>query len=76
MIKDNSFFNHADDPNQAIPEIEITTMASRMFEENPNVKALVKGDKNAPYGRVIDAMSLLQSITQQNVQLMTSPMDE
>ncbi|KZS23212.1 biopolymer transporter ExbD [Wohlfahrtiimonas chitiniclastica] len=70
------FFNHADDPNQAIPEMEITTMASRMFEENPNVKALVKGDKNAPYGRVIDAMSLLQSITQQNVQLMTSPMDE
>lgn len=67
------FFNLADNPSIAIPESEIAELASVMYMENENMQALVKGDKNAPYGRIIDAMSLLQSITQKNVQLMTVP---
>lgn len=67
------FFNLADNPSIAIPESEIAELASAMYMENENMQALVKGDKNAPYGRIIDAMSLLQSITQKNVQLMTVP---
>lgn len=70
------FFNHADDPNQPLSEQRITDLATQLFSENPKIQALVKGDKAAPYGKVIDAMSLLQSVTNQNVQLMTSPMDE
>lgn len=70
------FFNHADDPNSPLSEADIAVLAEQMFVENPNIQALVKGDKTAPYGKVIDAMSLLQSITQHNVQLMTSPADE
>ncbi|GAA5101275.1 biopolymer transporter ExbD [Wohlfahrtiimonas larvae] len=70
------FFNHAEDPNSPLSEQKIIDLATQMFSENPKIQALVKGDKLAPYGKVIDAMSLLQSITQQNVQLMTAPMDE
>lgn len=70
------FFNHADDPNSPLSEQRITDLATQMFSENSKIQALVKGDKTAPYGKVIDAMSLLQSVTHQNVQLMTSPMDE
>jgi biopolymer transport protein TolR len=70
------FFNHAEDPNSALSEQRITDLATQMFAENSKIQALVKGDKTAPYGKVIDAMSLLQSVTHQNVQLMTSPMDE
>ncbi len=70
------FFNHADDPNSPLPAEDIVELASKVFSENPSIQALVKGDKEAPYGKVIDAMSLLQSVTQQNVQLMTSPADE
>jgi len=70
------FFNHAEDPNSPLSEQRITDLATQMFEENSKIQALVKGDKTAPYGKVIDAMSLLQSVTNQNVQLMTSPMDE
>lgn len=70
------FFNHAKDPNRPLPEQDITELATQMFAENPKIQALVKGDKNAPYGKVIDAMGLLQSVTHQNVQLMTSPMDQ
>lgn len=70
------FFNHAEDPNSPLSEQRITDLATQMFAENPKIQALVKGDKTAPYGKVIDAMSLLQSVTHQNVQLMTSPMDE
>ena len=39
------------------------------------MQALVKGDQKAPYGRIVDAMSLLQGITEQNVQLMTIPFE-
>ncbi|MGL4675997.1 MAG: biopolymer transporter ExbD [Wohlfahrtiimonas sp.] len=70
------FFNHAEDPNSPLSEQRITDLATQMFTENSKIQALVKGDKTAPYGKVIDAMSLLQSVTHQNVQLMTSPMDE
>lgn len=70
------FFNHAEDPNSPLSEQRITDLATQMFAENSKIQALVKGDKTAPYGKVIDAMSLLQSVTHQNVQLMTSPMDE
>ena len=70
------FFNLADNPSIAIPESEIAELASAMYMENENMQALVKGDKNAPYGRIIDAMSLLQSITQKNVQLMTVPNEQ
>lgn len=70
------FFNHAEDPNSPLSEQRIADLATQMFAENSKIQALVKGDKTAPYGKVIDAMSLLQSVTHQNVQLMTSPMDE
>ncbi|MDM1545377.1 biopolymer transporter ExbD [Ignatzschineria indica] len=67
------FFNLADNPNIALSEGEIEVLARNIFAENNNIQALVKGDKNAPYGRIIDAMSLLQGITNKNVQLMTAP---
>ena len=67
------FFNLAENPSIALPEAEIETLAATLYAENENMQALVKGDKNAPYGRIIDAMSLLQGITQKNVQLMTVP---
>ncbi len=70
------YFNLADEPDRALSEGEILDLAHLLFTENPNIKALVKGDKAAPYGRIIDAMSLLQRVTQQNVQLMTTPFEE
>ncbi|GGZ98039.1 biopolymer transporter ExbD [Ignatzschineria ureiclastica] len=72
----NFYFNLADEPDQALSEGEILDLAHLLFTENPNIKALVKGDKTAPYGRIIDAMSLLQRVTHQNVQLMTTPFEE
>ncbi len=72
----NFYFNLAEKPDQILSEGEILDLAHLFFTSNPNIKALVKGDKSAPYGRIIDAMSLLQRVTQQNVQLMTTPFEE
>ena len=69
------FFNLADNPNIALSEDDIVQLATTLFEENENMQALVKGDQKAPYGRIVDAMSLLQGITEQNVQLMTIPFE-
>lgn len=70
------FFNLADDPHTALPEEVIAEQAAALFAENEKIQALVKGDQEAPYGRIIDAMSLLQGITNRNVQLMTAPTEE
>ncbi len=67
------FFNLSETPNLPLSEEEISLLATQHFTEKPHINALVKGDAHAPYGRVIDAMALLQAITQQNVQLMTTP---
>lgn len=69
------FFNLAANPNIALSEADILDLATTLFEENQSMQALVKGDQNAPYGKIIDAMSLLQRVTQSNVQLMTMPFD-
>ena len=69
------FFNLADNPNIALSEADILDLATTLFEENQSMQALVKGDQNAPYGKIIDAMSLLQRVTQSNVQLMTMPFE-
>ena len=70
------FFNLAENPSIALPEDEILRQASILFTENEGMQALVKGDQKAPYGKIIDAMSLLQRVTQKNVQLMTTPFEE
>ncbi len=70
----NFYFNQSEEPTLIRHEEEIIQLAEAIFQQNRSIKALVKGDKFAPYGRVIDAMALLQGITGQNVQLMTAPM--
>ncbi len=74
---ENKFYlNIADSPTQAISEEQITELASKAFAKNNKIIAIVKGDKNANYGRIIDAMALLQRITNKTVSLAASPQDK
>lgn len=70
------YFNLSDTPNDPLPREDIESQAISIFETNNTISALVKGDKDAPYGKVIEAMGILQGITNKNVQLMTSPLSE
>lgn len=73
----NFYFNLADKPNQPIPAQTLSSLASSQLasqsEANPR-PVLVRGDKNANYGKVMEAMVLLQQAGAKSVGLITQPL--
>lgn len=72
----NFYFNLADKPNQPIPAQTLQTLASTQLAnqtaDNPR-PVLVRGDKNTNYGKVVEAMALLQQAGAKSVGLITEP---
>jgi biopolymer transport protein TolR len=74
--KGNFYFNLADKPNQAIPAQTLSTLAkTQLASQQPGNErpVLVRGDKNANYGKVVEAMVLLQQAGAKSVGLITQP---
>lgn len=72
------FLNLAEKPNQAIPTQTLSTnvkslLAGAASQTRP---VLVRGDKNANYGKVVEAMVLLQQAGAKSVGLITQPAPE
>jgi biopolymer transport protein TolR len=74
--KGNFYFNLADKPNQAIPAQTLSALAkTQLASQQPGSErpVLVRGDKNANYGKVVEAMVLLQQAGAKSVGLITQP---
>jgi|SRR3990167_1060906 len=74
----NFYLNIADKPNvpitpRALSNLVTTQLTSSAEEQRP---VLVKGDKNTNYGKVVEAMALLQQAGAKSVGLMTEPMSQ
>jgi biopolymer transport protein TolR len=73
----NYYFNLADKPNQPITARTLSHLVTNQLasqkggEERP---VLVRGDKNVNYGKVMEAMSLLQQAGAKSVGLITQPL--
>lgn len=72
------YFNLADKPSQPIPpqtlsHLVTTQLANQTEEQRP---VLVRGDKNANYGKVVEAMVLLQQAGAKTVGLITQPVSD
>ncbi len=70
------YLNLAEKPNQAITARTLTQLAKQQLtatggSERP---VLVRGDKNANYGNVMEAMVLLQQAGAKSVGLITQPL--
>ncbi|NLO80798.1 MAG: protein TolR [Xanthomonadaceae bacterium] len=52
---------------------EMLTMVAAVMRQRPDTPVLVRGDKNVPYGRVVEAMAHLQRAGVPQVGLMTEP---
>jgi biopolymer transport protein TolR len=76
----NFFLNLSDKPNQAIPAETLSAIASNQLKATQNADyqrpVLVRGDKNVNYGKVVEAMSLLQQAGAKSVGLITQPSSE
>jgi len=52
---------------------ELVNYARIVLDKQPGIQVLVRGDKNAAYGKVVSAMTLLQQAGAPSVGLLTQP---
>ena len=75
--KGNYYLNLASHPNAPINADELVNRVAAELQvaksEGNKEQVLVKGDRNANYGKVVEAMVLLQHAGAQSVGLMTQP---
>ncbi len=62
-----------DDRNRQVDEKELLRLAAAILKQDPGTPVLVKGDRRVDYGRVVQAMVLLQQAGAQSVGLLTEP---
>ncbi len=65
------FITYDDDRTQAVDEEDMLNKTAAIITTNKNIPVLVKGDKNVPYGRVVEAMVILQEAGAPSVGLIT-----
>ena len=71
----NFYLNLADKPSQPIPPQTLSSLVTNQLSSaNADQRpVLVRGDKNANYGKVMEAMVLLQQAGAKSVGLITQP---
>jgi biopolymer transport protein TolR len=72
----NYYVNIASKPNQPVTAQALSHLAATQLQPAPSGEqrpVLVRGDKNANYGKVIEAMALLQQAGAKSVGLITQP---
>ncbi len=75
----NFYLNISSKPNQPITARALSTFVSgQLSDEAATVQrpVLVRGDKNANYGKVVEAMVLLQQAGAKSVGLITQPSEQ
>lgn len=71
--KGNFYLNLADKPNQPITTRALSHFVTSQLTNEQQRPVLVRGDKNANYGKVVEAMVLLQQAGAKSVGLITQP---
>ena len=67
------FLNVGGDPEQPLQASIIIARTAAVLQQQPHTPVLVKGDRGVDYGRVVQAMVLLQQAGADSVGLMTDP---
>ena len=72
----NFFINQGSRANQPLREEILIKEAAALLEQNPYDSVYVRGDRNAPYRYVIQAMVALQKAGSEKIGLVTQPSAE
>jgi len=67
------YLNIGGDPKESLQPDTILARTAALLREKPKTPILVNGDRGVEYGRIIQAMVLLQQAGAANVGLMTEP---
>ncbi len=68
-----SYYMNVGEEEEAVPLKEVQTRAAKIILARPDIKVLVEGDKNLPYGVIVDLMNTLQVAGASGVGLITEP---
>lgn len=80
--KGQFYFNLADKPNQPVTARALSHLVSTTLQSSPAASdtparpVLVRGDQGVNYGKVMEAMVLLQQAGAKSVGLITQPVDD
>ena len=67
------FLSVGRNPGQPLDEKTVAARATALLRRYPEIQVLVKGDTRVPYGRVIEAMAMLQRAGARKVGFLTDP---
>ncbi|MGI9343281.1 MAG: protein TolR [Gammaproteobacteria bacterium] len=71
----NLYLNIGADEDSPVDGSRIVQLATTVIERNPDIPVLVKADFRVSYGRVVEAMVLLQQAGAAKVGFLTDPAD-
>jgi biopolymer transport protein TolR len=71
----NLYLNIGADEDSPVDGARIVQLATTVIERNPEIPVLVKADFRVSYGRVVEAMVLLQQAGAEKVGFLTDPAD-
>ena len=58
---------------QPVPIQEVKSRTAKLIAARPDIRVLVEGDKNLPYGVIVDLMNTLQVAGAASIGLVTEP---
>ncbi len=67
------FLNVGSQPERALDEATVGARAAAMLRRSPELPVLVKGDRRVAYGRIVEAMVILQKAGAKKVGFLTDP---
>ncbi|MFZ9872174.1 MAG: protein TolR [Steroidobacteraceae bacterium] len=67
------FLNQGESPSEALDDVMLESRVAALLRRTPGVPVFVKGDRAVPYGRVVEAMVLLQRAGAAKVGFLTEP---
>ncbi|MDA0977585.1 MAG: protein TolR [Proteobacteria bacterium] len=70
---DSTYYINLGEAEEPVPLSEIGDKASKVIAANPGIKVLVEGDRNLPYGVIVNLMDVLQASGAGSVGLITEP---
>ena len=72
----NFYINYGENQDKPVDPQTLVNRVGALLKYRPDITVFVKGDENVPYGRVVEAMALLQSAGVPGVGLVTKPPKE
>ena len=72
----NFFINYGEDPDQPVSAEVLVNRVGALVKYRPKLPVLVKGDTGVNYGRVVQAMALLQGAGVKGIGLITEPPEQ